>query len=76
MRTALAEGDEDAAEAAAHGLKGSPGSIGAARLAELCADLERQAGATGSGDNSRLLQAVAAEFDSLNAILRRDYCVP
>ena len=30
---------------------------------------------TGS-DCSELLQAVAAEFDALNQVLQRDYCVP
>jgi Hpt domain-containing protein len=74
-RSAIVAGDVQGAGAAAHGLKGSAGSIGASRLADLCAEMERRAGTNGS-DCSELLQAVAAEFDALNQILQRDYCVP
>jgi HPt (histidine-containing phosphotransfer) domain-containing protein len=44
LRAALADGDAASLRAAAHSLRGTALYLGAARLADLCADLERLGG--------------------------------
>ena len=43
LREAMAAGDRKSLELRAHSLKGSAGTLGAQRLAELCAELEHSA---------------------------------
>jgi CheY-like chemotaxis protein len=75
LRRALEEGDARAVERVAHTLKGSSGSMGAPRMAEVCGALE-EVGVL--GDLTRapgLLDRLDAEFDrtrrALNAELPR-----
>ncbi len=72
---AVESAEATAAQRAAHGLKGSAGTIGALRMASLCEEIERQAG---SGDLSICqlsMTALEEEFRSVKEILQRD-CVP
>jgi CheY-like chemotaxis protein/HPt (histidine-containing phosphotransfer) domain-containing protein len=67
MRAAAASGDLEALTTAAHTLKGSAGSLGATRLAELCGAIEQDAGRHQPADLERLLddlQRHAAEVDA------------
>jgi PAS domain S-box-containing protein len=69
LRKALEEGDAQSVERVAHTLKGSSGSMGAVRMATLCAELE-DVGAF--GDLSRapeLLEHLEAEFERVRPVL-------
>jgi PAS domain S-box-containing protein len=61
LREAIAAGDRKALELRAHSLKGSAGTLGAQRLADLCSELEHSAG---GGDS---------ELDALEDALGEEY---
>jgi two-component system sensor histidine kinase/response regulator len=71
VREALANGDRQSLELAAHSLKGSSSTMGAVRLAALCASLE-EAGHTGALDRAALLvERLDTEFDLVQRELAR-----
>ncbi|SER17546.1 PAS domain-containing hybrid sensor histidine kinase/response regulator [Microlunatus flavus] len=61
IRTCVARGDDDALVMAAHELKGSAATIGAVRVAALCADLE-EAGPAALADRPDLVDVLALEL--------------
>ncbi|MFN8601922.1 MAG: response regulator [Candidatus Binatia bacterium] len=70
-REALANGDRQSLELAAHSLKGSSSTMGAARMAALCASLE-EAGHNGALDRAALLvERLDTEFDLVQRELVR-----
>jgi CheY-like chemotaxis protein/HPt (histidine-containing phosphotransfer) domain-containing protein len=70
-REALANGDRQSLELAAHSLKGSSSTMGAARMAALCASLE-EAGHNGALDRAALLvERLDAELDLVQRELVR-----
>ena len=71
VREALANGDRQTLELAAHSLKGSSSTMGAVRLAALCASLE-EAGHTGALDRAAMLiERLDTEFDLVQRELAR-----
>jgi CheY-like chemotaxis protein/HPt (histidine-containing phosphotransfer) domain-containing protein len=56
---------------AAHTLKGSSGTLGAARLQELCRELEEGVREHGVPDGTALLDEIATELDRVHAALDR-----
>ena len=56
---------------AAHTLKGSSGTLGAARLQELCRELEESVREHGIPDGTAHLDEIAAELDRVHAALDR-----
>lgn len=67
LRTALAGGDEQMVRRAAHSLKGVSGSIGAVKMSELSAGLEK---ADLSAINDAQVQELQQEFEKVAAALR------
>jgi HPt (histidine-containing phosphotransfer) domain-containing protein len=61
MRAALAAGDAQALERAAHSLKGSTGLFGAGQLASACFALEREAAQHGLAGAPALFRIVEDE---------------
>ncbi|MBY0279898.1 response regulator [Candidatus Binatia bacterium] len=71
VREALASGDRQMLELAAHSLKGSSSTMGAVRLASLCASLE-EAGHCGALDRAAMLvERLDTEFDLVQRELAR-----
>jgi len=68
VREACEAGDAHALEAAAHKLKGSSGTLGAKRIAELCERLE-EIGRAGTVDGAAVL---VDELESAKETLRRE----
>jgi signal transduction histidine kinase/CheY-like chemotaxis protein len=68
-RAALAAADLGVLERSGHGLKGSAGMFGAARLAEKCAELERAARAEDLEAATRLVEEVGLEMAEANRAL-------
>ena len=62
LKEAIAAGDRNALELCAHSLKGSAGTLGARRLAELCAELERGARAGDADPSSRQIGDLEEEY--------------
>lgn len=74
MEAAVAQGDPEKLWRAAHGLKGSSGTLGARRLASLSADLEKQ-GRSGSIDGAgRMLAELEQELQSVQQALGTFIC--
>ena len=71
LRNAWAAGDIQEARRTAHSLKGSAGNIGARRLFEVCSQLEEQARPGDLPGARRLVDALGAEFDKVEAEIRR-----
>jgi CheY-like chemotaxis protein/HPt (histidine-containing phosphotransfer) domain-containing protein len=69
LREALAEGDPQSVERAAHTLKGASANIGALRLTETCAKLEALGRAGALATAPQLVEAATAEFDDVRAAL-------
>ena len=71
VRDALASGDRQSLELAAHSLKGSSSTMGAVRLAALCASLE-EAGHTGALERAATLaERLDTELDLVQRELVR-----
>ncbi len=69
LRAALEGEDARRVEEISHTLKGSSGNMGAARMAEICAQLQ-DAGASGDlGRSSELLERLEAEFERVRVAL-------
>ncbi len=68
-REALERMDMEALGLAAHSLKGSSGSIGAARLSSISGTLEAIAGGQRTGDPGRILAELAEELDRVEEVL-------
>ena len=65
MEEGLAAGDATVVARAAHGIKGSAGNIGAARVAALATELDQRA-RTGNLDGAReRIDAIGAAYDEL-----------
>ena len=71
LRNAWAAGDIQEAQRTAHSLKGSAGNIGARRLFEVCSQLEEQARPGTLPGARHLVAALGAEFDKVEAEIRR-----
>ena len=72
LREAVKGEDADSVQRVAHTLKGSCGNMGAARMAEICADLQEIGD---SGDLARapeLLERLEAEFDRVRSALEAE----
>jgi HPt (histidine-containing phosphotransfer) domain-containing protein len=67
LRDAITAGDERLARRAAHSLKGISGSIGASRMSELSASLER---AEPGAINDARVQEIQQEFERASTALR------
>lgn len=70
LQKALATQDGEAVRRAAHSFKGSCHNLGAARLAELCEDMESQGKAGALDGLERQLVEIQQEFNQLKSILR------
>jgi len=71
VRDALARGDRHGVELAAHSLKGSSSTMGAARMAAVCASIE-ELGRNGALDEARgLIEQLDAEFSRVQRELAR-----
>ncbi len=66
IREALEQGDGRALQTAAHSLKGSSGTLGAAGMARLCADLESRGGDGG-------IAGYAADADASASMLEQEF---
>jgi len=66
-------GDFGALEAAAHGLKGSAGAVGAQRLARLCAEIERSGHERSLNDAAVSTAALKDEFSHVREVLQREH---
>ncbi len=76
IRRAIEQGDAAALAIAAHGLKGSSATVGAARMAEICKQLEqsgRLGSVEGAGDRLRQLKR---ELDRVRTFFRRHAARP
>ena len=69
MHEAMAEGDPETVERAAHSVKGSSANLGATRLTELCGRLEAFGRAGALGDVGTLVDEIDAEFARVCAAL-------
>ena len=69
LRAALAEGDPQAVERAAHSIKGSSANLGATRLAELTGRLEALGRARALGDVKTLFDDISAELERVHGAL-------
>ena len=69
LERAMSQEDTEAISALAHSLKGSSGTIGASRMSDLCASLERQARETEMPTAVQDIADLAAEFDRVSGIL-------
>ena len=63
--------DTRALEEAAHSLKGSSANLGAASLAELCHQLERQSGGAATAGAEAQLTALQVEYGKVEVAMRR-----
>lgn len=73
IRDAVAREDWQALSAAAHSLKGSCGSLGAVRMAELCGRLERYGRSGGTrADAERILTDLDGEAELVCEALKRE----
>jgi len=68
-RAALDVGDLQAVAKAAHTMKSGSGYLGARRLSELCAQVERCANASQGSDLTRLIEELSAEYDAVRGAL-------
>ncbi len=72
IRRALDRADGPALQSAAHSLKGSSGTLGAAGMAEICADLETRGRDEDLGDNAEAAaRKLEQEFDQVHRAFRR-----
>jgi CheY-like chemotaxis protein/HPt (histidine-containing phosphotransfer) domain-containing protein len=69
MRTSLRDGDTDELRRAAHTLKSNGATLGAARFAEVCSELEALARSGQLEGASRLVERVEHEYGSLEKAL-------
>jgi CheY-like chemotaxis protein/HPt (histidine-containing phosphotransfer) domain-containing protein len=74
LRAAVERGDATAVDHVAHRLKGAAGTLGSARLVDLCQELETLAGAGRLPPADDLLWRVEQEFDRVTSVL--DAVVP
>lgn len=74
LREAVAEGDPQAVERAAHSIKGSSANLGATRLCELSARLEGFGRARALGEAPSLVDEIEAELERVRVAL--DLVVP
>jgi CheY-like chemotaxis protein len=70
LHEALAHADAGSLRGAAHSLKGSSSQIGAAQMAQLCADLEEQARAADLAGAAQTLRRLDAAFGRVHAHLQ------
>ena len=70
LRQALANGDRQAMETAAHALKGSSANLGASGLAEHCHTLERQCRDAIPADAGAKLDALETEYTRVERAMR------
>jgi HPt (histidine-containing phosphotransfer) domain-containing protein len=66
---AIAEGDPEAVERAAHSIKGSSANLGATRLAEITGHLEALGRGRALGGAGAILDDVAVELEKVRAAL-------
>lgn len=71
LRSSLARGDVETFEQAAHSLKGSSANLGALAFAELCHDLEQRGARRELAGAAERLGNLEAEYDKVEAALRR-----
>ena len=76
LREALAEGDPQAVEQAAHSIKGSSANLGATRLAEITGHLEALGRARALGGATSLLDDVEIELERVRVALAEVLAVP
>ena len=69
---ALQAGDVEELAEGAHKLKGGAAQLGASRLRDLCADLEKQARDGDASNAAGLLQAISAEMARVYAALEAE----
>jgi two-component system sensor histidine kinase/response regulator len=72
LQEAIARGDSISASREAHGIKGSYRSIGAQRMAEVCAGLEAQARADSLSNAQAALKCLSLNFTHLSELLRAE----
>jgi PAS domain S-box-containing protein len=72
IRASLSAADSRAIAACAHRLRSASAAIGAARLAEFCADLENRARSGESSDRAGLFDKIEAEARRVPALLARE----
>ncbi len=70
LRRALADGNAQAIERAAHALKGSSANLGASVLAEHCHQLEKLSASSVPADAEAQLAALEAEYGKVEAAMR------
>jgi PAS domain S-box-containing protein len=75
LREALAEGDPQAVELAAHSIKGSSANLGATRLAELTGHLEALGRAGALGGAAAVVDDTAAELERVRVALAKAVAV-
>lgn len=71
LRNAWAAGNIEQVHRAAHSLKGSAGTIGARRLYEVCRQLDTRGKSADLAGMATLVDALGAEFDKVEAEIRR-----
>lgn len=71
MRQAVAAGDARALQLAAHTLKSSSATLGAAVLSDLCQDLEAQASAGNMSNAPAKVAAAVTEFARVSGVLQQ-----
>jgi HPt (histidine-containing phosphotransfer) domain-containing protein len=69
LHAAIAEGDPQVVERAAHNLKGSSSNLGAARLSEIAAHLESLGRARALGSAGDAFAELTTEFDRVRVAL-------
>lgn len=72
MRRGYEEQDAQAVCEAAHGLKGSAGTLGALRLFELCRRLEEYGREVGLPDSSEPVEEIEAEYERVHEALQQE----
>jgi HPt (histidine-containing phosphotransfer) domain-containing protein len=72
LRAAVASGDPDQVQRAAHAIKGSVATFGARQARDLAADLERAGRERRLGDAAGLLGTLELELERVNEALRQE----
>lgn len=72
MRVGYESGDARAVVEAAHGLKGSAGTLGAPRLFELCRQLEEHGRQHGLPDSAGPIDEIVAEYERVHEALQQE----
>ena len=69
LKVATEEGDAESVERISHTLKGSSGNMGAWRMAEICAKLERVGASEDPSHARELLKKLEVEFERVRRAL-------